>query len=162
MQDDIYEGRFIPAGTTVIENVWWVLIHMVCWSPHSLRTIRALFLGLFCTTRVYTRTLKPLTLKDSSKAEVSTPKSKTLRSSCLVTEGGTFSALCHRSSPSAASTDTCVSHTLCSVCPGKGFAVRMLFTTIACTIATFDIKKAVDEHGDEVTPNPEFNPGIIM
>ena len=22
MQDDIYEGNFIPAGTTVIENVW--------------------------------------------------------------------------------------------------------------------------------------------
>ena len=38
----------------------------------------------------------------------------------------------------------------------------MLFTTIACTIATFDIKKGVDEHGVEVTPNPEFNPGIIM
>ena len=49
-----------------------------------------------------------------------------------------------------------------SVCPGKHFAIRMLFTTIACTIATFDIKKAVDEHGNEVTPNPEFNPGIIM
>ena len=23
MQDDVYEGYFIPAGTTVIENVWW-------------------------------------------------------------------------------------------------------------------------------------------
>ena len=51
---------------------------------------------------------------------------------------------------------------LCSVCPGEYFAIRMLFTTITCTIATFDIKNAVDEHGIEITPNPEFNPGIIM
>lgn len=23
MQDDVYEGHFIPTGTTVIGNVWW-------------------------------------------------------------------------------------------------------------------------------------------
>lgn len=70
--------------------------------------------------------------------------------------------LCRRSSPPATVADACAPHVLCSVCPGKHFAIRMLFTTIACTIATFDIKKVVDEHGDEVTPNPEFNPGLIM
>lgn len=32
----------------------------------------------------------------------------------------------------------------------------MLFMTIACTITTFDIKKAVDENENEV------NPGILM
>ena len=65
------------------------------------------------------------------------------------------------SSPVAA-TDTCVFRAPCCVCPGKNFAVRMLFTTITCIIATFNIKKVVDEHGNEATPNPEFNPGIIM
>lgn len=39
--------------------------------------------------------------------------------------------------------------------------IRMLFTIIACTITTFDVK-AVDEHGDEVTPSPDFDPGISL
>ena len=56
------------------------------------------FPGLCRATRAYTRTLRPSTRKDSSKMEVSTPRCKTLKSSCLVTEGGTFSAPCHQSS----------------------------------------------------------------
>ena len=74
--------------------------------------------------------------------------------------------LCRRSLfpplPPAAVADVGVLRAFRSACPGKHFAIRMLFTTIASMIATLDIKKAVDEHGNEVTPDPEFNPGIIM
>lgn len=24
MEDDVYKGMFIPAGTTLLENIWWV------------------------------------------------------------------------------------------------------------------------------------------
>ena len=24
MEDDIYKGMFIPAGATILENIWWV------------------------------------------------------------------------------------------------------------------------------------------
>lgn len=25
MEDDTYKGYFIPAGTNILENIWWVL-----------------------------------------------------------------------------------------------------------------------------------------
>ena len=25
MEDDVYKGMFIPAGTILLENIWWVL-----------------------------------------------------------------------------------------------------------------------------------------
>lgn len=111
-------------------------------------------------TRVYTRTLRPSTRKYSSKMEVSTPKYKTLRILCPVTEGGTLKVFCHLSSSTV--TETRISCPLYSVRPGIHFAIRMLFTTIAYTIAMFDIKKTADEHGNEVTPALKFNPGVYI
>ena len=61
--------------------------------------IHALFSGLCRVMRVYTQTLRHSTRRDLSKTEVSTPKCKTLRSSCPVTEGGMFGVPCHPSSP---------------------------------------------------------------
>jgi len=113
MQDDVHEGHFIPAGTTVIENVWAM-----------------------------------------SRDESIYPDPEIFNPERFIKDGGINSGV--------QDPEKFMSGHGRRVCPGKHFAIRMLFTTIACTIATFDIKKVVDEHGDEVTPNPEFNPGLIM
>ena len=98
IQDDIREGHFIPAGTTVIENVWWATF-FVPGLPEPCLTMsdpHPLFSGPCRAMRAYTPTLRPSIRRDSSKAEVSTPTYKTLRSLCQVMEGGTFRALLPR------------------------------------------------------------------
>jgi cytochrome P450 len=30
MEDDVYRGMLIPGGATVIENIWWGLLLMIC------------------------------------------------------------------------------------------------------------------------------------
>ncbi|KAJ7658590.1 cytochrome P450 [Mycena rosella] len=47
------------------------------------------------------------------------------------------------------------------ICPGRHMATSSLFITVASMLATLDIKKARDEHGNEVEPSYEFFPGLI-
>lgn len=46
------------------------------------------------------------------------------------------------------------------VCVGQFFADQQIWLTVACLIATFDIKKATDEFGREITPVPNY-PGFV-
>ena len=47
------------------------------------------------------------------------------------------------------------------VCPGKAFAEANLWLVIANTIAVMDVRKALDEEGNPITPSGEFNFGTI-
>lgn len=47
------------------------------------------------------------------------------------------------------------------VCPGKAFAESNLWLVIANTIAVMDVRKALDEGGNPITPTAEFNYGTI-
>jgi cytochrome P450 len=47
------------------------------------------------------------------------------------------------------------------VCPGRFLADESLFISISRLLSTFDIKKAVDEHGNEIEPQISVTPGII-
>lgn len=47
------------------------------------------------------------------------------------------------------------------VCPGKHFAEDSLFITMASILATFDISKALDEEGMEITPSAEYTDSAI-
>lgn len=47
------------------------------------------------------------------------------------------------------------------VCPAKAFAENNLWRVIANTIATMDVRKALDENGDLITPTREFESGAI-
>lgn len=47
------------------------------------------------------------------------------------------------------------------VCPGKAFAESNLWLVIANTIATMDIRKALDEDKKPITPAAEFESGAI-
>ena len=46
-------------------------------------------------------------------------------------------------------------------CPGKAFAEANLWLVIANTIAVMDLRKALDEDGNPITPIGEFGPGAI-
>lgn len=47
------------------------------------------------------------------------------------------------------------------VCPGKYMARELSFTVIATTLAAFDIRKAKDVNGVEITPSAEYTHGSI-
>ncbi|KAL7950546.1 cytochrome P450 [Trichoderma barbatum] len=47
------------------------------------------------------------------------------------------------------------------VCPGRHISNDNLFITIARVLATFNISKAVDEHGEQMEPKVEYTPGLI-
>lgn len=46
-------------------------------------------------------------------------------------------------------------------CAGKELAMSYLFITICSVLATFNIGKAVDENGKQVTPKDEYAGGLI-
>ncbi|OSD03860.1 cytochrome P450 [Trametes coccinea BRFM310] len=46
------------------------------------------------------------------------------------------------------------------ICPGQAFAEATIWLAIAHMVALFDIHKAVDEFGEEVTPPPAFQSGF--
>jgi len=45
-------------------------------------------------------------------------------------------------------------------CPGKKFADTSLFLVIATIVATMNISKALDEHGNEITPPHAYTSGF--
>ncbi|KAH9856147.1 cytochrome P450 [Lenzites betulinus] len=47
------------------------------------------------------------------------------------------------------------------VCPGRDFADAGVWLAMACVIALFDVGKAVDAYGHEITPPPEFTSGFV-
>jgi cytochrome P450 len=46
------------------------------------------------------------------------------------------------------------------ICPGKFFVQRVLFLTIASTLATFDISKCLDEDGNPIVPEEKYTLGL--
>ncbi|KAF7347079.1 Cytochrome P450 [Mycena venus] len=47
------------------------------------------------------------------------------------------------------------------ICPGRHMATSSLWISIACILATFNVTKALDEHGREIEPSYEFDSGFI-
>jgi len=47
------------------------------------------------------------------------------------------------------------------ICPGRHFALRVIFLTIAHILAVFDISKCLDEDGNPIVPDGEYSLGLI-
>ncbi|KAK7032334.1 hypothetical protein VNI00_013293 [Paramarasmius palmivorus] len=47
------------------------------------------------------------------------------------------------------------------VCPGKSLADNSAWILIAYLLSTFDMKKALDQDGQEVDPEVEYNDGLV-
>lgn len=48
------------------------------------------------------------------------------------------------------------------ICPGLHFAEASLFLAMASVLSTFNISKALDQQGREITPLEVFNSAMIM
>lgn len=48
------------------------------------------------------------------------------------------------------------------MCPGRHFALRALWMSIAHFLFVFDIEKAVDDEGRVIEPSGEFGHGFLM
>ena len=47
------------------------------------------------------------------------------------------------------------------VCPGRHLAENSLFSLVSSILATFNITKKLDEHGNELPLKYEFSKGLI-
>ncbi|KAI0076583.1 cytochrome P450 [Panus rudis PR-1116 ss-1] len=47
-------------------------------------------------------------------------------------------------------------------CPGRYFGKRNLWTQIAAILAKFNISRALDENGNEIIPEEEYQPGLLI
>lgn len=47
------------------------------------------------------------------------------------------------------------------ICPGRFMALDSMWITIACVLSMFEISKAVDEDGYEITPDVEYDRGFL-
>ena len=46
------------------------------------------------------------------------------------------------------------------ICPGRYMAYEAIWIAVACTLAVFNLQKAKDEQGREITPSGEYNVGF--
>jgi len=113
MEDDVYEGWFIPAGTTLLENIW----------------------AIFHDETVY-------------------PDSHAFNPSRFLTEDGLID-------PSVPDPEQRVFGSGRRICPGRFFAVKVVFISIARILAVFDILPPVDENGWARVPPAEFTKDLV-
>lgn len=48
------------------------------------------------------------------------------------------------------------------ICAGLNFADATLYIAVVSILATFDIRKPLDDKGNEVEPSPIFTTGLIL
>ena len=48
-----------------------------------------------------------------------------------------------------------------SICPGRHLSDNSLYSIASCLIAVYDIKPAVDDHGNTIKLKPEFTNGML-
>ncbi|KAI8998876.1 cytochrome P450 [Trametes punicea] len=113
IEDDIYNGYYLPKGSLVVANAWAIL--------HD--------------EKVY------------PDAERYSPE-RFLRSD------GTINPVVRDPSSVAFGFGR-------RICPGRYMAVDSMWLAIACVLSLFEIKKAVDEDGKEITPDGEYIRGFL-
>ncbi|KAK1231634.1 hypothetical protein PQX77_005231 [Marasmius sp. AFHP31] len=112
VNDDTYDGWFIPAGTTIVPNVWAVVQDETVYGPNVEKFDPERF------------------LKQDGKELPPNPE--------LFIFG--FGR---------------------RICPGRYFAMNTLFLVVTHLLATFTMKKPLDDEGKEVTPKAEWHYGLI-
>ncbi|KAJ8074884.1 hypothetical protein PM082_019211 [Marasmius tenuissimus] len=118
INDDVYDGYFIPAGTAVIGNAWAILHDKELYGADPLSFKPERFLQV--------------QHNGSEIAQPSPPDPK------LFAFG--FGR---------------------RICPGRYLALNTLYLTITYVLSTFTITKAVDEKGNEITPEVDYMEGMI-
>jgi cytochrome P450 len=158
--DDIYNGQYIPAGATIIENIWWVVVHSNINRPvagdgaqismdRSPESYRAMFHdeSTYSNPHAY----NPERYLEDGKFALSVKDPEEVifgfgRRCCWFSDGGQISSILCWNPPSG------LPH---RICPGQHFAMRTLFLNIACTLTLFNIE-APDEKLEA-----KFSEGVV-
>jgi len=112
MEDDVYKGQLIPAGTTVMDNVW------------------AMF-----------------------RNESDYPDAQTFNPGRFLKDG--------QIDPNVKDPELQLFGWGRRMCPGRHFALRVMFLTVARTLAVFDISKCLDEYGNPIVPDGKYTSRVI-
>ena len=135
-----------------------------CNSSFSLYNIRIPSIshpGPSYTTRRYTPTLCPSNRSDSSRRV-----SRTLAQLLSASGDGTC-CIPPLPSPYFLNITVCANFSLiysyyaCRICPGRFMADAELWITFATLLVTFNIRRALDENGNEIVPDGKYNSGFL-
>ncbi|KAK1220847.1 hypothetical protein PQX77_016367 [Marasmius sp. AFHP31] len=113
VQDDVYEGFFIPAGTTIVANAWAVLHDENVYGPNPME-------------------FNPMRFMKPNEDGVLPPDSYD------------FAFGFGR-----------------RACPGKDFALDSIYLAVTSLLARFTITKALDDKGNEIVPEVEYDDGLM-
>ncbi|KAL0577173.1 hypothetical protein V5O48_004812 [Marasmius crinis-equi] len=113
INDDVFDGYFIPGGTAVIGNTWPILQNEKLYGPD-------------------TSSFNPDRFMEGGQGNRTPPDPRT-----LVFGHGR------------------------RICPGRHLALDALWLSMVYLLATFEIKKPLDESGREVEQAPEYSDGLM-
>lgn len=133
-EDDVYNGFYLPKGTLVVANTWYV--HRVHIGTHVL----TLFYS--CLARAI--------LHD----EKAYPNPSNYNPDRFLLADGTLDPAVRDPSVAAFGFGR-------RICPGRFMAVDSIWITIACVLSLFEIHKALGEDGQEITPDGEYFRGFL-
>jgi len=151
-QDDFYDGYFIPKGSMVIPNVWWVNVPFFVWSDSDnfvsgLWTVIQKFMvqmeinsiprGIWMTIKCW----KVISMRDTSLMDLAKGVSKLIQLSTVI-----------------------IMIIIFRVCVGRHVANNSLFIQIAIILWAMSLEPAKDSSGNPIRPNvhAEEQNGIFM
>jgi hypothetical protein len=156
MEVDVYEGMFLPAGSFVSGNIWCPKLIRASPSYTRLLTFDQ---GSFFTIRMFIKTSR-ISIPDDfwrTGSYFSMPDFQVcsiwIWSQPQVCPSGKRAQLLN-----VIYQYTRLSH---RICPGRHLALEHLFFNIACILTTFDVEKAIDEHGKPIVPKRVVLKGLI-
>lgn len=137
-EDDVYEGHFIPKGSLVLANNWFALQ-----SSTASARLTAENRAILHDSTTY---LNP---------EAFVP-GRFLRS-----HADAMQELDLELDPNVPDPTIAAFGFGRRICPGRHMAYESLWIAIASIVATFDITKAVDEHGQAIEPSEDYTDGFM-
>lgn len=151
MEDDVYDGMFIPKGSLVFGNIWCGRVHLFL-SHGCGAKVNLLFVGQCCAMRRYTLMQSHSSQTgSSSRARLSRSARGIRRIMCLDSEGGMYSiSLWFR-----------LTDLRNRQCPGENLIHSSIWLVMVSMLATLDISKAVDGQGNVVEPEIKFENPIF-
>lgn len=155
IQDDWYDGHFIPKGTICLPNIWYVPLQM-----HEYLKMTEVVRAMNRDTDIWgsdaTEFRPERFLDENGQLKAAVPDTHE--------EGHVTFGFGRRFDPSSlyCSPSTTL-NTCCRICVGRHLANKSLFLNIACLLWTFDIKPDTDKDGNPIIPDESsFNEGLVV
>ncbi|KAI9067057.1 cytochrome P450 [Trametes sanguinea] len=159
-EDDIYNGYYLPKGSLIVANAWYVTSRLL-----NLRILRCFALPAFSAHLRWLAGVQPIMSLAYAHCrrrlhrailhdEKMYPDPERYNPDRFLLPDGTLN-------PAVRDPTTVAFGFGRRICPGRYMAVDSMWVTIACVLSLFDIRKAVDQDGKEITPDGEYIRGFL-